>query len=471
MAVMKLPSSQNTIGKPNTYHFVGIGGIGMSALAQILKEQGHNVSGSDRNYDKQISLQIFSKLSSIGIILTPQDGSGINEATDFVIVSSAIEEQNPDIMKARLLSKKMKKRANLLADIFNNKFGIAIGGTNGKTTVSSMVGYVLDHAGMSPTIIVGGCIKNYLSSHYLGNAKIGTSDIITIEADESDGSIVYYTPKISIITNMSKDHKPLESISKLFETFSLNTQDVFIINADCPELKKIHFKHNNIITYGLSRLADIYATNIVNKPYQSTFNVDGQSFELKVPGMHNVSNALAAISVARSMNIKDNEIAAGLNEYKGVQRRMDIIGEYNGIKVIDDFAHNPEKIAAAIKAIKIGCNRVIAIFQPHGYFPTNFMREELINTFIQSLSPNDVLFMPEIYYAGGSARKEISTADLIRKISKSGRNAFFIEKRDDIIPEVVKTVKFGDCILVMGARDNTLSDFCNEILHALQKRK
>ncbi|MCF6150299.1 MAG: UDP-N-acetylmuramate--L-alanine ligase [Candidatus Kuenenia sp.] len=468
---MKHLSNQNTIINPRTYHFVGIGGIGMSAIAQILKEQGHNVSGSDRSYDKQIAPQIFSKLSSIGITLTPQDGSGINEATDFVIVSSAIEEQNPDIMKARSLSKTITKRASLLANMFNDKFGIAIGGTNGKTTVSSMVGYVLDHAGMSPTIIVGGCIKNYLSSHYLGNAKVGTSDIITIEADESDGSIVYYTPKISIITNMSKDHKPLENISKMFETFSLNTQDVFIINADCPELKKIQFRHNNIITYGFSKSADVYASNIVNKPYLSTFDVDGQSFELKIPGMHNVSNALAAISVARCMNIKDNKIAAGLYEYKGVQRRIDIIGEYNGIKVIDDFAHNPEKIAAAIKTIKLGCNRVIAIFQPHGYFPTHFMKEELINAFKHSLSPNDLLFMPEIYYAGGSASREISSANLIHKISKSGRNAFFIEKREDIIPEIVKTIKQGDCILVMGARDNTLTDFCYEILHTLQKSK
>jgi len=442
----------------------------MSAIAQVLKEQGHDVSGSDRNYDKQIAVQIFSKLSSIGITMTPQDGSGINKSTDFVIVSSAIEEENPDIIKARSLNITITKRANLLADMFNNKFGIAIGGTNGKTTVSSMVGYVLDHAGRSPTIIVGGCIKNYLTPRYLGNARVGNSDIVTIEADESDGSIVYYTPKISLITNMSKDHKPIESISKLFETFSQNTQDVLIINSDCPELNKIQFNRNNTKTYGINKKADISASNIVNKPFHSTFDVDGQSFELQIPGLHNVSNALAAISVARSLNIKDNEIAEALYNFRGVQRRMDVVGEYNGIKVIDDFAHNPEKISAAIKAIKLGCKRVIAIFQPHGFFPASFMKEELINAFIQSLSPSDILFMPEIYYIGGSANKEISSADLIFKISKSGRNAFFSEKREDIIPEILKTAKTGDGVLVMGARDNTLTDFCYEILQALQKK-
>lgn len=466
---MKHPLKKNPIENPCYYHLVGIGGIGMSAIAQVLKEMGHHVSGSDRNFDNQIAGNIFSKLSSLGINLTPQDGSGIKETTDVVIVSSAIEEQNPDIKKALSLNKKITTRSNILAEMFNTKFGIAVGGTNGKTTVSSMVGYVLDHAGMSPTIIVGGCIKNYLTPDFPGNAKVGDSDIVAIEADESDGSIVNYTPKISIITNMSKDHKPIESISKLFETFSQNTRDLLIINDDCPELKKIPFRHKNTITFGLRKSADIYASNIINRPCLSTFDINGQSFELKLPGIHNVSNALAAISVARHMNIKDNEIADALYEYKGVQRRMDNIGEYNGIKVIDDFAHNPEKIAAAIRAVKIGGNRVIAVFQPHGFFPARFMREELINAFIQSLSPEDVLFMPEIYYIGGSVSKEISSADLIREIGKSGRNAFFVEKRGDIIPEIVRTVEKGDCILVMGARDNTLTDFCHEILHTLQK--
>ena len=453
-----------------SYHFVGVGGIGMSAIAQVLKEQGHIVSGSDRNYDKQITPYVFSKLLSISISLHPQDGSGVSENTDFVVVSSAIEEDNPDIKKARVLGKTIIKRADLLADMFNRMYGIAIGGTNGKTTVSCMVGYILDYAGLSPTIIVGGCIKNYINNSSLGNAKTGTSDIISIEADESDGSIVLYTPRISVITNISKDHKSIEEIAKMFVIFSQNTRDTLIINADCPRLGMIDIKHKKIVTYGLNNDATIRASNIVYEPFLSSFEVDGQSFEINLPGVYNVSNALAAIAVARSLNIHDNKTASALKEFGGVQRRMDIIGEVDGIKVIDDYAHNPDKVMAVINAVKLGCKRVIAVFQPHGYGPTNFMKEEFIDAFINVLSPHDVLFMPEIYYAGGTASKNISSADIIKRVKEGGKNAFFVEKRDDIIPKIKRHVQTGDCILVMGARDNTLTEFCQNILHSLKNK-
>ena len=442
----------------------------MSAIAQVLSEQGHTVSGSDRNYDKQITPYVFSKLLSNGISLHPQNGSGVQENTDLVVVSSAIEEDNPDIKKARVLGKNIIKRADLLAGMFNRKYGIAIGGTNGKTTVSCMTGYILDYAGLSPTVIVGGCIKNYIDSFHLGNAKTGTSDIISIEADESDGSIVLYTPRIAVITNISKDHKSIDEISKMFVSFSQNTTETLIINADCPRLKMIELKHKNIITYGLNNNAMIHAKNIICKPFQSTFDVDSHSFEINLPGIYNVSNALAAIVVARSLNINDRKTAAALREFRGVQRRMDIIGETDGIRIVDDYAHNPEKVMAAINAVKLGCKRVIAIFQPHGYSPTIFMKEEFINAFINILSPQDVLFMPEIYYAGGTASKNISSADIIKRVKESGKNAFFIEKRTDILPEIKERAQTGDCILVMGARDNTLTEFCQNILHSLQNK-
>lgn len=451
-----------------SYHFIGVGGIGMSAIAQVLKEQGHRISGSDRNYDKKITLEVFAKLLARGILVHPQDGSGIQEDTDYVVVSSAIEEDNPDIQRARVLEKKIIKRANLLAEMFNSHYGIAIGGTNGKTTVSCMVGYLLDYAGLSPTIIVGGCIKNYVNNSHLGNAKAGASDIISIEADESDGSIVLYTPRISVLTNVSKDHDTVEAISKMFVTLSQNTRDTLILNADCPSLKTIGFQHKNIVTYGLNNEATIRAKDITSQSFQSTFTVGGQSFEINLPGAYNISNALAAIAVARSLSISDGKTAAALRQFKGVQRRMDIIGESGGIKVIDDYAHNPEKVKAAINAVKSSCKRVIAVFQPHGYGPANFMKEEFISAFIDALSPQDILFMPEIFYAGGTARKTISSADMVKRVNEGGKNAFFIEKRDDIIPEIKKQVRNGDCILVMGARDNTLTEFCKILLYSIR---
>lgn len=450
-----------------SYHFVGVGGIGMSAIAQVLREKGHIVSGSDRNYDRGIAHDVFSKLSIHGISLYPQDGSGVKENTDYVVVSSAIEEENPDVKRSRVFNKKIIKRADLLAEMFNHGYGIAIGGTNGKTTVSCMVGYILDFAGLSPTIIVGGCIKNYVNNSALGNAKTGTSDIVSIEADESDGSIVLYTPRISVITNISKDHKSIEEISQMFITLSQNTRERLILNADCPYLKMIDFKHKDIVTYGLNNNASICAKNVVYKSFQSTFTVGDQSFEINLPGSYNVSNALAAIAVARSLSINDSKTAAALREFRGVQRRMDIIGEVDGIKIIDDYAHNPEKVKAAINAVKLGCKRVIAVFQPHGYGPTNFMKEEFIEAFTKVLSPHDILFMPEIFYAGGTAKKNISSADIVKRISEGGKNAFFIEKRDDIIPAINSLVSAGDCVLVMGARDNTLTEFCRKILYSI----
>ncbi|MBW7897298.1 MurC-like ligase [Candidatus Brocadiaceae bacterium B188] len=451
-----------------SYHFTGLGGIGMSAIAQVLKGQGHIISGSDRNFDKNIASDVFSKLAAQGILLHLQDGSGIDENTDYVIISSAIEEDNQDIIKARVLNKTILKRAILLAEMFNPKYGIAIGGTNGKTTVSSMVGYILDYAGLSPTIVVGGCIKNFVHESSLGNAKAGTSNIISIEADESDGSIIFYTPRVSVITNISKDHKTIEDISKMFVVLSQNTRDTLILNADCPYLKKIDFNHKNLLSYGVNNPAAISARNIVHQTFQSSFTVDACSFQINLPGIYNVSNALAAIAVARSLGISDDMTSAALRQFTGVQRRMDIIGEVRGIKIIDDYAHNPEKIMAAITAVKLCCNRAIAVFQPHGYGPTNFMKEELVSAFIGVLSPRDMLIMPEIFYAGGTAQRNISSADIITRVNEGGKNALFIEKRDDIIPAIKNYVRPGDCILVMGARDNTLTEFSKNILRALQ---
>ncbi|MCF6159452.1 MAG: UDP-N-acetylmuramate--L-alanine ligase [wastewater metagenome] len=450
-----------------SYHFVGVGGIGMSAIAQVLKEQGHTVSGSDRNYDKHITPYLFSKLISQGISLYNQDGSCSIEDADCIVVSSAIEEDNPDIKKARLLNKMITKRADLLAMMFNGNYGIAVGGTNGKTTVSCLVAYILDYAGLSPTAILGGCMRNYIRGNYLGNAKTGTSDITIIEADESDGSIVLYTPRIGIITNISKDHKSIEELCKVFEIFSQNTSELLILNADCPYVRGFHPKYKNSITYGLNNRATICAKNIIYKPFQSTFQVNNTAFEIHLPGPYNVSNALAAIAVARSLRIADDTIAVALREFKGVQRRMDVIGEVSGVKVIDDYAHNPEKVKAAIHAVKSCCTRVIAIFQLHGYAPAKFMKDEFIDAFIEALSPHDILYMPEIYYAGGTAVKNISSADIITPIKEAGKHAFFIEKRDDIIPELMKHIHANDCILVMGARDYTLTEFCQKILQSL----
>ncbi len=485
-----------------SYHLVGIGGVGMSVIAQLLRAQGYTVTGTDRNYDglvktiplRQVELgshsHLFSALEYHGIKLFLQDGSGINGVTNFLVVSSAIEEDNPDIKKAREKDVPIIKRADLLAENFNNLYGIAIGGTNGKTTASGMVGWILDYAGLDPTILIGGYIKNYATDNTPGNAKVGKSTLIVIEADESDGSVVNYNPKIGVITNISKDHKPEDELLQLFSTFANNTTETLIINADCPKLRNITLRSKNVITYGSSPEAKMRIKDVISHPLGSKFKIDGTTFEINIRGLYNVSNAAAAISVARSLGISDDTTSAALKTFKGISRRMDLIGEANGIKIIDDFAHNPEKIMAAIDAARLGgVERLIIVFQPHGYSPTNFLKEELITAFKTKLSSDDVLFMPEIFYAGGSANKNISSKDIIERLCHDGINAFYIPDRNDIVDEIRKVLnnspsicrgtlqrtptaegkdQANTTIIVMGARDDTLTTFCHDIVRRLK---
>jgi UDP-N-acetylmuramate--alanine ligase len=449
------------------YHFVGIGGIGMSALAQVIKSKGHFVSGSDRGRDNNQTPEIFHKLEAEGIKLYPQDGSGICNSTDFAVVSSAIEDNNPDLKIVGKRNIQVIKRSELLGSLFNDEHGIAIGGSNGKTTVCGMTSWILDKASYDPTVVGGGYIKNYITDKSLGNARFGASDIVVIEADESDGSLVNYTPKVSVITDLSKDHKTIDELVDLFSKFAENTSGTIIINESCFRSIRVNGKLKTIIKYGGSRGADIRVSQVDCYPFGSRFKVDGSGFELNIPGAYNVFNALAAIAVARVEGVPNDEIKMALGSFKGIKRRMEVVGEKNGIKVIDDYAHNPKKVQAAIDAVRINSARVIVIFQPHGYGPTKFLREELISTFVNKLLPDDTLLMPEIFYAGGTANKVISSEEIIKDLKDRGINAFFIPKRDDIVEEVKQRVNPGDSILVMGARDDSLTDLCHAILKRL----
>ncbi len=455
------------INKKLRYHFVGLGGIGMSALAQIIKSQGHLVSGSDRRNDNKQTPEVFNKLESQGIILSPQDGTGIDSSFDYVVVSSAVEEDNPDLKIASQHKIRIIKRSDLLGSLFNNKHGIAIGGSNGKTTVCAMTSWILDMAGHDPTVVGGGYAKNFITDKFLGNAKSGLSETVVIEADESDGSLINYTPKASVITGISKDHKTVEELGDLFSKFAENTSDTVIINENCTDFIKINDTSKKIIKYGESNKAEVSVSEISCNSLGSRFKVGDSDFEINVPGLYNVFNALAAITVARTEGVSDEEITKALKTFKGTKRRMEIIGETNGIKVIDDYAHNPKKIQAAIDAARLISERLIVVFQPHGYGPTEFLKDELISTFARALLPADTLYMPEIFYAGGTAQKKISSNDIIKGLKEKNVNAFFVPERESIVTEVKQQAATNDSVLVMGARDDSLTEFCQAILNEL----
>jgi UDP-N-acetylmuramate--alanine ligase len=453
------------------YFFIGIGGSGMSAIAQILAGQGHGVSGSDRNYDRGVSAPFFSRLQELGIRLFPQDGSGVDEETECVVVSTAIEDSVPDVARARALGVPVRHRAEVLAEITNEKRGIAAGGTSGKSTVCGMVGTLLFDAGRDPSIINGGRMKNFDDGLLPGNAHAGKSELLVIESDESDGSIVNYRPAVSIVTNVTKDHKTIPELVALFETFIANTAELAVLNADCPTTMRLDTKGKKVVTYGIGRPADIRAESLALELFTASFTVDGVKFSLRVPGKHNVSNALAAIAVGRHLGLGAGELKRGLEAFKGIARRFDLIGEAGGVRVIDDFAHNPDKIRATLEALERAPGRRLLMFQPHGFGPTKFMRDELIEVFAAKMREDDVLFMPEIFYAGGSAERSISSAEITDAISARGRKALFFENRSDIAGALVAESQPGDTVAVMGARDDTLTEFCRIILKLLESKK
>jgi len=444
--------------KKNSFHFVGIGGSGMSALAQILVARGMNVSGSDRYYDRGEKARLFDKLTSLKISLFNQDGSGLEAPVDKVVISTAIEDDNLEIKKSKEKNIPIIHRSELLAEIFKSaKQRIAITGTSGKTTTTAMIGFILHQLGMNPTIINGGIMLDFDN-----NSVNGSSDLIVIEADESDGSSSIYKPTIGVITNITLDHKPLDELEVIFAEFAKNTQETLILNADCPYCMKINAKS---ITFGIKKKAQIFPKELSLE--KSSFIIEDTLFHLPLLGIHNFYNALAAIAVVKTLGINLKEISEVLSKFKGVKRRLQFIGEQKGIKVIDDYAHNPDKIKATLTTLKLLFPRLISIFQPHGFGPTRLLKEGFIQIFKEELRKQDILFMPEIYFVGGTATKNISSQDIIIPLQKEGLQAYYFKHRKEIISQVIKRTQSGDGIVVMGARDDTLSDFCLDILDAL----
>jgi UDP-N-acetylmuramate--alanine ligase len=455
------------------FFFVGIGGSGMSALADIMRLRGHRVSGSDRSHDMGQSGEKFFQLEQAGMQLYPQNGAGVVPGIDAVIVSSAVEETIPDIQAARAHNIPVLRRADLLARMFNRAKGIGIGGTSGKTTTTGMTGWVLHALGDHPTLVNGGIMPNFINhpGSLLGNAINGTSDVCVVEVDESDGTIDLYNPSIAVLNNITLDHKSFEVLDVLFGGFVDRTRDQVILNMDDPRVATMSGRHANTVTYGIDRSdCDFNATDLVHEAHGIKFKVNGRSAYLMVPGRHNVSNALGAAAVAVAQGHALDDVLGALAGFKGIRRRLEILGQANGITVIDDFAHNPDKIAASLSTLAAHPGRLIVMFQPHGFGPMKMMRREITDAFAHNLREHDIITMPEIFYAGGSVTRDISAQDLINDIAGQGRDARFFPTRDHCAEAMIAEARPGDRIVVMGARDESLSGFTLNILERLQSR-
>ncbi len=452
-----------------TYFFCGIGGSGMSSIAQVLNHNGHEILGSDRNFDQNKGLAARDLLLSLGIKLFPQNGSGLCSTIDELIVSTAVEDSIPDVQQAKLKNIPIVKRAQILAEIFNeSSCGIAVGGTSGKSTVTGMIGHILMHSGKNPTVINGAEMLNSNSSEYSGSVYCNDGDLTVIEADESDGTIEYYRPDIGVITNISLDHKSLDELNELFKNFSKNSTNATVLNFDCPESRKLLKLNQNFTSFSVKNYeADIVAESIKFNDSSIEFNVKEHAFTLNLTGDFNLENALAAIAACSTYGISLSDCAKALTTFSGIKRRLQNLGCVNGVTVIDDFAHNPEKIAATLKTLKRFQKRLLVMFQPHGYAPAHLAKDGLIKAFSNTLDGNDFLVMPNIFYSGGTADKKISSTELINAIKSKGINAEHISDRNQIENCFLSQVDSGDIIVIMGARDDTLTDFATSILRKL----
>ena len=447
-------------------HFIGIGGVGMSALAQLHAMGGDEVTGSDRLISKGYTdMALWEYLKKLNIKLFPQDGSGIDEKTELVILSSAIEEDNPELQKARALNIPTMHRSELLAKHVASHRTIAVSGTSGKSTTTAMVYDILAFAGLEPSVITGAAILSLQKDQgVFGNVYKGKSDILVIEADESDGSIVKYRPHVGLCLNLQKDHKEIAVLQGYFKEFISHCKTA-IINAEEDNLCVLA---PNAKTFGLTR-GDIFPSAIKVDGFGSDFMIKGQPFRLQVPGLHNVANATAAVSAALEMGVDLETCAKALNKFQGIARRFASIGSYNKIEVVDDFAHNPHKLAATIAAAHLRGKRVLAFYQPHAFTSIKLLTQEFVDSFAKSIGKNDHLWLTEVYYPGGTIPQGISCRNVYEGLKARGINVTYDDCREKLLAQMAAAAQPGDIVLVLGARDPTLTDFARKLLQALKE--
>jgi UDP-N-acetylmuramate--alanine ligase len=457
--------------------FSGIGGSGMLPLASIVRASGAKVAGSDRSLDAGRTPHKFDYLRSLGIQLFPQDGSGLQEGATLV-TSAAVEDTVPDVVRARELKLTHLTRPQFLARLLNGaQRSVAVGGTSGKSTVTGMIGWILHACHRQPTVMNGAVMKNFVTpSAPFASALVGDPELFVSEVDESDGSIALYRPEIAVLTNISLDHKEMDELRQLFAHF-LNSARKAVLNLDDPETRALSatVPADKVIAYGFdSPGADFMGKDLQLKAHGASFAVhaEGERHEvqLQVPGRHNASNALAAIAATRALGVAVQDSAVALARFEGLRRRLETVGEADRVTVIDDFAHNPDKIAATLATLRAHPGRLLIMFQPHGYGPLAKMGEPLADAFAAGMAPDDRLYLPDPVYQGGTVERSRGSDWLAAEVQDRGRNAVHIADRAAIGDALAEEARSGDRILVMGARDDTLIDFARELVERLGTR-
>ncbi|MFP4056510.1 MAG: UDP-N-acetylmuramate--L-alanine ligase [Candidatus Brocadiia bacterium] len=432
-------------------HLVGVAGAGMSPLAQALLAAGRRVSGSDRYLDQGRQLEVLDKLRRAGVRLAAQDGSGVRPDTAAVVVSTAIEPDNPDLAAAARLGVPVVHRARMLARLLEGTECIAVTGTSGKTTVTGLMGHLLAQLGEEPTVVNGGIVRDWESERAVGNFRAGRSTRWVVEADESDRSLLHYRPQWAIVTNVSADHFALEETRELFRRFIARVQRGVV-----------------------GPLADSDAGRAFRPRLSARgarFVYRGQAFRVPLLGRHNAENALQAVLLCERLGHPLDAVAAALRSFGGIRRRLEVAGSANGVTVIDDYAHNPAKIRAAWQAVAPHYRRVLAVWRPHGFGPLAAMFDRLARLFAQVAAAGcPRLYLLPVYYAGGTATATVTSQALARRLADDGAPAELVPDADRLVARLCEEARPGDAVLSMGARDPDLPALARRIVEAMEQR-
>ena len=451
------------------YHFSGIAGVGMNPLAQLMRAQGHAVQGSDRSFDQGKNADVAARLRALGIEVMPQDGSAITADLDRFIFSTAVEADTPEARAARAFGLERVPRPALLAEVVDaGRPGVAIAGTSGKSTVTGMVGWITREAGLPATILGGAALAGEGGN---GCFLPGRADgPVAAEACESDGTLTGYHAAIGLIHNISRDHGEVDALRPQFEAFAKRSGRLFVnaASAEAAELGRLVGAR----TYGTDPAADARLEIDSTGPHRARGRLllDGGALAIDVPqpGRHNAENATAAALIALELGIAPETVSALLARFPGVARRFEIVGVTpSGIRVVDDYAHNGEKLRAAIAAAQAGAARVLAVFQPHGFGPARFLRPELRDLLPQVLRPQDRLCYAEIFYAGGTVAKDVSSRMLADDLSPALRCGYAADHMA-VVDWVGREARPGDTVLLMGARDPDLPLLARQIFATLR---
>ncbi len=452
------------------YHFSGVAGAGMNPLAALMRARGHDVQGSDRAFDQGKSAELAARLRELGVELLPHDGSAVTRAVTRFVHSSAVEADTPEMKAARTLRLERVSRPELLAEIVNAGVpGVAVAGTSGKSTVTGMVAWLLREAAVPATVLGGAALVGAAPGGCLVAGPV--EGPVVAEACESDNTLVGYRPAIGLIHNVSRDHGELEVLRRQFAVFAENCGRL-LVNGDCAEAAALG-RPFKALTYGTSQEADARLEVLSVGPARASgvLHLRDKAVPLNVPqpGRHNLDNAAAAALIALELGLDEFAVEVLLAYFPGVARRFEVVGTTAmGIRVVDDYAHNGEKIRAALTTAQAGAARVIAVFQPHGFGPARFLRPELGTLLPTLLRPEDRFCYAEVFYAGGTVAKDVSSRDLAGDLPADLRCGYAAD-HDAARRWVLDVARPGDTVLLMGARDPDLPRLARSIFESLDR--